>query len=165
MTQEDLDEARDELLGGFDDMPFEPSELVDALHGALSIRDLTATDSGTRAVVDVHPRAAIVAIGGRLEEAGEVDDYRDDFAAATDLTVDELPETIAGVATLLFDGAGHLRELTVPMLDIGRQVIALADDVPPRSTTSWRSSRAPGTTWSQHSPTWARSAPSSTSTW
>lgn len=131
VTQRDLDEARDEVLGGFDEMPFEPAELVDALHDALSIRDLTPTDGGTRAVVDVHPRAAVVAIGELLEEAGEVDDYRADFAAETDLTVDELPETIPGVATLLFDGAGHLRELAIPMLDIGRQLIALAEDAPP----------------------------------
>lgn len=131
VTQEDLDEARDEVFAGFDDMPLEPAELVDVLHDAMSIRVLSPTDGGTPAVVDVHPRAAVVAIGELLEEAGEVDDYREDFAAETDLTVDELPETLPNVATLLFDGAGHLRELTIPMLDIGRQAITLAEDVPP----------------------------------
>lgn len=130
MTQDDLDEVRDEFLSGYDSS-LEPAELVAVLHDSVSIRDLAPAGGGTRGVVDFHPRAALVAIGELLEEAGEVDDHREDFAAETGMTVDEIPESIPGVATLLFDGAGHLRELTIPMLEIGRQAIALASGAPP----------------------------------
>ncbi len=143
-TQDDLDQARDEFFGELEDVPFDGDDLAAVLQDAITIRDFTPVDGGTRATVDVHPRATIEAIGQLAEEAGEVDDFRQDFADDTGSSIDDVPETVASVATLHFDGAGHLRELTVPMIEIARQVVEVLDDAPPEARPS---SRAPGTTW------------------
>lgn len=133
-TQDDLDQARDEFFGELEDVPFDGDDLAAVLQDAITIRDFTPVDGGTRATVDVHPRATIEAIGELAEAAGEVDDFRQDFADDTGTSVDDVPETVASVATLHFDGAGHLRELTVPMIEIARQVVEVLDDAPPEAT-------------------------------
>lgn len=133
-TQDDLDQARDEFFGELEDVPFDGDDLAAVLQDAITIRDFTPVDGGTRATVDVHPRATIEAIGQLAEEAGEVDDFRQDFADDTGSSIDDVPETVASVATLHFDGAGHLQELTVPMIEIARQVVEVLDDAPPEAT-------------------------------
>lgn len=134
VTQDDLDQARDEFWGELEEIPFDVDDLAGAFGEAFSISDFTAADGGTRATVNVHPRATVVAIGEMAEAAGEVDDWRQDFADDTDMSLDDIPETVPAVATLLFDGDGNLHELTLPVVEIARQVVEVLDDAPPEAT-------------------------------
>lgn len=134
VTQQDLDDARDEFFGELEDIPFDTDDLAAVLDDAMTIRDFTPAEGGTRAVVDFHPRATVVAIGELSEAAGEVEDFRKDFAADTGMSVEDLPETLPGVATLVFDGNGHLREMTLPMVEIARHLVEALDDVPAEVT-------------------------------
>ncbi len=126
-TQDDLDQARGEFLS---EMPFDHTQLGQVLSAAVTFRDLAPADGGTTGRVDLRPRAALEALGELLEEVGEVDDWRADFESETGTSIDEVPDVLPGVATVSFADDGTLRDLTVHLADVMRQVVTLVPGAP-----------------------------------
>lgn len=121
VTEDQLDEVREgfaeELIGLAD------ADTFRQLAGeAVTIRDV-ATDGGvTRAVVDLHPRAAAEAVYDLFDDAQAIaEDLGDSY-----LSDEELPETIEAVAQLTFDADGHLTEVRTDVLGVAGQ---LADEM------------------------------------
>ena len=85
---------------------------------ALTVRDVTSEAGVTRAVVDLHPRAAADAVDDLFDDArGLAGDLGDDALAD-----EELPDTLSSVAQLSFDAAGHLVEVRTDVLAIAGQL-------------------------------------------
>lgn len=125
-TEDDLTEAREEFLA---EVPITAEQVAEVLDAALTFRDFDTADGMTTATVDLHPRDAVVAAGTIAEELGETEDWQADFEA-DGTSLEDVPETVPGVATVRYDGAGHLRGVTVPVLDIVREVVDVLPDVP-----------------------------------
>lgn len=141
VTEEDLASARDEFMAGFErefgaseDSDVSPEAIMemvrDAVASGVVVTDPTATDSGTTATVSIRPRDFVHAVGQFMQEAGEVDDYEADYEAEVGAPIDDLPESIDGVATLTFTGDGVLQEVRVPTIEVVRQVADAIDDAP-----------------------------------
>lgn len=125
VTEDQLDEVREgfaeDLIGLAD------AETFRALAAeAVTIRDITADDEVTRAVVDLHPQAAADAVYDLFDDAERL---AEDLAG--DYVLDEdMPETIEEVAQLTFDADGNLTEVRTDVLGIAGQLTAVMDLTP-----------------------------------
>lgn len=122
VTEDQLDDVREgfaeDLIGLAD------AEAFRALAAdAVTIRDITAADGMTRAVVDLHPRAAADAVYDLFDDAEML---AEDLAG--DYVLDEdMPETIEEVAQLTFDADGNLTEVRTDVLGIAGQLAGVMD--------------------------------------
>ncbi len=122
VTEDQLEEVREgyaeELIGLADADTFRA--LADE---AVTIRDITAADGMTRAVVDLHPRAAADAVYDLFDDAEML---AEDLAGG--YVVDEdMPQTIEEVAQLTFDADGYLVEVRTDVLGIAGQLAGSMD--------------------------------------
>lgn len=125
VTEDQLDDVRDgfaeDLIGLAD------AETFRALAAeAVTIRDITAVDGVTKAVVDLHPRAAADAVYDLFDDAEMLaQDLADDYVLDEDM-----PETIEEVAQLTFDSDGNLTEVRTDVLGIAGQLAGVMDIQP-----------------------------------
>lgn len=117
VTEDELDEVREgfaeELIGLADADAFR-----DLAAEAVTVRDITTDGGETRAVVDLHPRAAADAVYDLFDDAERMaQDLGDSYVQDQDM-----PETIEEVAQLTFDAAGNLTEVRTDVLGVAGQL-------------------------------------------
>ncbi len=122
VTEDELDDVRkglaEQLIGLADADTFR--ELASE---AVTVRDITSEGGVTRAVVDLHPRAATDAVYDLFDDAEMMaEDLADSYVVDEDM-----PETIEEVAQLTFDAQGRLTEVRTDVLGVAGQLAASMD--------------------------------------